>query len=61
MVAQEVVDHRVLLEPVEQQIVAAPVARVSGGDPVEPFEIGVRVVRQTVVAQDDGIATDGDG
>jgi hypothetical protein len=55
------VDHRVLLEPVEQQIVPAPVARFSGRDPVEPLQVGVRVIWQTVVAQDDGIAADGDG
>jgi hypothetical protein len=61
MVAEEVVDRRVLVQPVEQQIVAAPIARFPCGDPLEPLEVGVRVVRQAVVAQDDGIAADGDG
>jgi hypothetical protein len=61
VIAQEAVDHGVLVEPVEEQIIAAPVARFPRGDPVEPLEVGMRVVRQTVVAKDDGIAADGDG
>jgi hypothetical protein len=52
------VDHRVLVEPVKEQIIPAPVARLAGGDPVEPVEIGVRIAGQAVIAQDDGVATD---
>ena len=61
IVAQEAVNGRKLREPVEQQVVPAPVARLAGRDPVEPIEIGLRIAGQTVVAQHDGVAADGDG
>ena len=59
IVAGEAVHHRVLVQPVEDQIVAAPVAGLTGGDPVEPLEIGVRIAGQAVVAQHDGVAAEG--
>jgi hypothetical protein len=60
IVAQEAVDRWVLVEPVEQQVVPAPVARLARRNPVEPVEIRPRIARQTVVAQDDGVAAKGD-
>jgi hypothetical protein len=52
------VDHRVLVEPIEEQVVAAPVARFAGGDPIEPLEVGMWIAGQAVVAQNDGVAPD---
>jgi len=60
IVARKTVDRRVFVEPVEQQIVPAPVARLAGGDPVEPVEVGLRIARQAVVAQHDRVAADRD-
>jgi hypothetical protein len=48
----------VLVEPVDEQIVAAPVAGVAGRDPVEPLEVCLRIGRQTVVAQDDRVTSE---
>ena len=58
LVRGEAVDRRVLLEPVDQQVVAAPVAELAGRDPIEPVKIRSRIARQTVVAQHDGVAAD---
>jgi hypothetical protein len=54
-------DLRVLAEPIEQQIVLAPVARVARRDPVEPIEVRLRIAGKTVVTQHEGIAADRNG
>jgi hypothetical protein len=58
VVLQEAVDRRVLVQPVDKEVVLAPVARVARRDPVEPLEIGLRIARQTVIAEDDRVAAD---
>jgi hypothetical protein len=50
IITRETVDLRVLIEPVEQQIVLAPVARVARRDPVEPLEVRLRIAGKTIVA-----------
>jgi len=52
------VDVRVLVEPVRQQVVAAPVACVERGDPIQPLEIVLRIGGEAVVAQDDRVAAE---
>jgi hypothetical protein len=50
----------VFVEPVREQIVAAPVARVARRDPVEPLEIAARIRDRSVVALRDGVASERD-
>jgi hypothetical protein len=50
----------VLIEPVGEEIVPAPIARVAGRDPIEPLEVAAWLCDRAVVAERDRVASERD-